>query len=402
MTSGRRGATALATIALAVSLLMGACTSLTPSPSSVASGGGVSSSSPVPAGSATAPSQTAAPTATPIPPGGVYAATVSGQIDPSLAGVPERVYVPNETSGDVTVIDPATFKVVGHFATGAYPEHITPDWDLQRLYVSNMNGGTLTPVDPRTSQPGAKISLPIFPYAVYFTLDGAKAMVVTDYISPKLVKDNGIHFYDRTTWKLLRYVQVPWPGADDLDLSADGSYLLVSCEYSGVVAKVDTNKMEVTGHVNVGSLPRDVRLAPDGRTFFVANEGLDGIQIVDPQAMTVTGFIPTGDGAHGIEFSRDTTQMFVANRAAGSISVIDIATLKVVATWHVGGSPDEMVLSPDGSQLWASNRYHASVSVIDTTTGKVITTIPVGSRPHGLTYWPQPGRMSIGQNGNMR
>jgi YVTN family beta-propeller protein len=61
-----------------------------------------------------------------------------------------------------------------------------------------------------------------------------------------------------------------------------------------------------------------------------------------------------------------------------------------------------MVLSPDGSQLWASNRYHGSVSVIDTTSGKVITTISVGSRPHELTYWPQPGRMSIGQNGNMR
>ncbi|MDQ2854104.1 MAG: beta-propeller fold lactonase family protein [Chloroflexota bacterium] len=394
--SGRRAATALAAC-----LLLGACSSSTPSPSSGPSGAGLATSSPSTTGVAS-PSPTAEPTATPVPTGGVYAATVSGQIDPSLFGIPARVYVPNETSGDVSVIDPATFAVVGHFTTGAYPEHITPDWDLQRLYVSNMNGGTLTPVDPRTSQPGDSIALPIFPYAVYFMLDGEKAMVVTDYISPKLVKDNGITFYNRRTWERLAYVQVPWPGADDLDLSADGSYLMISCEYSGVVAKVDTKTMAVTGHVDVGSLPRDVRLAPDGRSFFIANEGLDGIQVVDPQAMTVTGFIPTGNGAHGIEFSRDTSQMFVANRAAGSISVIDLASLKVVATWQVGGSPDEMSLSPDGSQLWVSNRYHGSVSVIDTTSGKVIHTIPVGSRPHGLTYWPQPGRMSIGQNGNMR
>jgi len=327
---------------------------------------------------------------------------VSGTIDPSLSGVPERVYVPNETSGNVTVIDPATFAVVGQFATGSYPEHVTPDWDLQRLWVSNMNAGTLTRVDPQTRQPADTIRLPIFPYAVYFTLDGEKAMVVTDYISPKLIKDNGVHFYNRQTWELLKFVQIPWTGADDLDLSADGSYLMISCEYSGVIAKVDTKEMVLTGHVDVGSLPRDVRLAPDGRAFFVANEGLDGIQVVDPEAMKVTGFIPTGDGAHGIEFSRDTSQMFVANRAAGTISVIDIATLKVVAVWPVGGSPDEMSLSPDGTQLWASNRYHASVSVVDTKSGEVITTIPVGDRPHGLTYWPQPGRMSIGQNGNMR
>ncbi len=389
-------------LALATCLLLGACSTPAPSPSSAASGGSLTSSSPIPSSAASSRSQTAEPTASPIPTGGVYAATVSGQIDPSLSGVPARVYVPNETSGDVTVIDPATFAVVGHFKTGAYPEHITPDWDLQRLWVSNMNGGTLTPVDPKTSQPGNNIALPIFPYAVYFTLDGEKAMVVTDYISPDLVKDNGITFYNRRTWERLQYVQVPWPGADDLDLSADGSYLMISCEYSGVVAKVDTKTMAVTGHVAVGSLPRDVRLAPDGRAFFVANEGLDGVQVVDPVAMTVTGFIPTGNGAHGIEISRDTSQMYVANRAAGTISVIDIASLHVVADWPVGGSPDEMSLSPDGSQLWVSNRYHGSVSVVDTKSGKVIHTITVGSRPHGLTYWPQPGRMSIGQNGNMR
>lgn len=332
----------------------------------------------------------------------MYSATVSGEIDPALAGIPERVYVPNEGSGDVTVIDPATFAVVGRFATGEYPEHVTPDWDLQRLYVSNMNGGTLTVVDPRTAEPADTISLPIFPYAVYFTLDGEKAMVVTDYISIDLIEDNGVHFYDRETWELLKFVQIPWTGADDLDLSADGSYLMISCEYSGFLAKVDTAKMELVGNVEVGSLPRDVRLAPDGKAFFVANEGLDGVQVVDPEAMEVTAFISTGDGAHGIEFSRDTSQMYVANRAAGTISVIDIASLKVVATWPVGGSPDEMSLSPDGSQLWASNRYHGSVSVVDTESGEVITSIEVGANPHGLTYWPQPGRMSIGQNGNMR
>ena len=61
-----------------------------------------------------------------------------------------------------------------------------------------------------------------------------------------------------------------------------------------------------------------------------------------------------------------------------------------------------MVLSPDGSRLWISNRHNGGVSVVDTATGKVLATIATGSAPHGLTYWPQPGVMSTGQNGNMR
>jgi len=332
----------------------------------------------------------------------VYAATVSGEIDPRAAGVPGRVYVPNEESDDVTVIDPATFEVVDRFAVGDAPEHITPDWGLEDLIVSNMNGGTLTVIDPMTSQPTETIELPLFPYAVYYTLDGEKAMVVTDYISIDDIEDNGVTFFDPETWEVLAFVQVPWTGADDADLTADGRYLAISAEYSGYLAFIDTETMTLAGSVEIGSLPRDVRLSPDGSVFYVTNEGLGGIQVVDAEEWELLEFIPTGEGTHGIEFSRDTTLMYVANRAAGTISVMDLATNDVVETWAVGGSPDEMVLNPDGSQLWASNRYHGSVSVIDTATGEVITTIATGANPHGLTYWPQPGRMAIGQNGNMR
>ena len=239
-------------VALMAGLLLAAC-SASPSPSAAPSGGGLGSPSATPASIASVPDSLGP---TPTPPAGVYAATVSGEIDPSIADVPERVYVPNELSGDVTVIDPATFTVIGRFATGAYPEHVTPDWDLQRLLVSNMNGGTLSVVDPRTAQTVDTITLSIFPYAVYFTVDGQKAIVVTDYISPSLIEDNGVHFYDRETWELLKFVQVPWPGADDLDLSVDGSYLMVSAEYSGVIARVDTREMALSGSVVVGSPPR--------------------------------------------------------------------------------------------------------------------------------------------------
>jgi YVTN family beta-propeller protein len=393
---GRRWAAALVIVGL-----LAACSAVaTPSeaPSSVPSAAGHESTT-SPSASA---SPSAAPTPTPEPAGGVYAGTVSGELDPRVADVPERVYVPNEEGNDVAVIDPATFEVIGRFPVGDMPEHVNPDWGLEYLWVSNMNGGFLTKVDPMTSQPIEEIDLPIFPYALYYTLDGEKVMVITNYIAQEDVGDNGVHFYDPDTWELLAYVNIPWPGADDADLTADGRYLAISAEYSGYLAFIDTEEMSLAGQVEIGSLPRDVRLGPAGDVFYVTNEGLDGIQIVDANSWELLEFIPTGDGAHGLEVSRDATRMFVANRAAGSISVIDVATRDLIETWLVGGSPDEMVLNPDGTQLWASNRYHGSVSVIDTTTGEVITTIATGANPHGLTYWPQPGSMAIGQNGNMR
>ena len=390
-----------ATVLLAGALLV-ACSTPTPSQSIPATdGASAPSAAPSPSALPSA-SPTPEPTPTPEPVGGVYSGTVSGQLDPRVADVPERVYVPNEESDDVAVIDPETFEVIDRFPVGDAPEHVNPDWSLENLYVSNMNGGTLTVIDPMTSRPTETIDLPIFPYALYYTLDGEKVMVVTNYIAEEDIADNGVHFYDPDTWELIEYVQVPHTGADDADLTADGRYLAISAEYSGWLVFIDTVEMKLAGEVNIGSLPRDVRLSPDGTVFYVTNEGLGGIQVVDAEAWELLEFIPTGEGTHGIEFSRDTTRMYVANRAAGTISVIDLATNDVVETWPVGGSPDEMVLNPDGSQLWTSNRYHGSVSVIDTATGEVIATIETGANPHGLTYWPQPGSMAIGQNGNMR
>ncbi len=391
-------------IVLLAGASLAACSTPTTSPSQTASANAASATAEASAGvsQSAAPSASVDPTPTPEPVGGVYGGTVSGELDPRVADVPERVYVPNEESDDVTVIDPATFEVIDRFAVGDAPEHVNPDWGLESLWVSNMNGGFLTEIDPMTSKPIGEVDLPIFPYALYYTLDGEKVMVITNYIAEEDIADNGVHFYDPDTWELIEYVQVPHTGADDADLTADGRYLAISAEYSGWLVFIDTVEMEVAGEVEIGSLPRDVRLSPDGSVFYVTNEGLGGIQVVDAEAWELLEFIPTGEGTHGIDFSRDTTLMYVANRAAGTISVIDVSTNDVVDNWPVGGSPDEMVLNPDGSQLWVSNRYHGSVSVIDTATGVVITTIETGANPHGLTYWPQPGSMAIGQNGNMR
>jgi YVTN family beta-propeller protein len=49
-----------------------------------------------------------------------------------------------------------------------------------------------------------------------------------------------------------------------------------------------------------------------------------------------------------------------------------------------------------------SGRYDDEVYVIDVASGGLVARIPVGVGPHGLCYWPQPGRYSLGHTGNMR
>jgi len=68
----------------------------------------------------------------PVPdPNNLYSETTAGKLSPSVAGHLARVYVPDRRSNDVTVIDPATMKLVDRFRVGINPQHIAPSWYLQ-------------------------------------------------------------------------------------------------------------------------------------------------------------------------------------------------------------------------------------------------------------------------------
>ena len=325
----------------------------------------------------------------------VWAGIEAGNWNPAVRDDPELVYVPNGKPGTVEVIDPKTYRLIRSFPVGSFPEHVTPSWDLRWLYVDVSASSQLVVIDPRTGKPTGRVIKGIdHPYNLYFTPDGSKAIVAAEYI-------NRLDFRDPHTWRLIKGVPIPG-GIDHLDFSADGRYLLIGTEFAGNVYKVDVRRMRVTGVVHVGGLPVDVKLSPDGSVFYVANQGLSGVSIIDPVAMRQVGFLHTGKGAHGFAVSRDTRSLYLSNRLAGTISVIDFATRKVVKTWRVGGSPDMLQVTPDGSELWVSNRYGTTVEVVDTATGRITHTIEVGPDPHGLAYFPQPGRYSLGHNGVYR
>ena len=324
----------------------------------------------------------------------VYAATMTSEVKDSLAGLPERVYVPNVMDNSIVVIDPATFEIVDSFAVEQLPYHITPSWDMSELLVNNEQSSTFTVVDPKTGQPSGSISAP-FPYNFYFTPDGEMAIVVVERLQM-------LEFRDPETWDLLGSTYIPWPGVDHLDFSKDGDYFLASSEWSGVVSKVDVKKMELVDYVEVGALPIDIKLSPDGSLFYVADQGSMGVHVIEPESMEEIDFIPTGEGAHGLQVSRDTKSLYVSNRTEGTISVIDFKTRKVTDKWVTGGTPDMLQLSPDGRQLWVSGRYDGAVYVLDTESGELLSTIYTGAQPHGLAYFPNPGRYSLGHNGVYR
>jgi len=329
----------------------------------------------------------------------VYAATRPGKLSPVVAGFPERIYVPNSGANTVDVIDPRTFKIIDHFAVGKEPQHVVPSYDLKHLWVASDLGDSLTHIDPATGRKGE--TLPVKdPYNMYFTPDGQFAIVVAERL-------HRLDFRDAHTLKLVDSLVVPCRGVDHMDFSADGRYLIASCEFSGEMVKVDVATHKLLGTLKLPgahAMPQDVRLTPDGSLFYVADMMAHGVHEIDGDSFRLVGFLPTGKGTHGLYFSRDSKWLYASNREEGSISVIDVATRKVSTKWTIpgGGSPDMGGVSADGKVLWLSGRYHAEVYAFDTSDGHLLARIRVSKGPHGLCVYPQPGRYSLGHTGMMR
>jgi len=334
-----------------------------------------------------------------LDPNDVYAADRPNALSAAVANDLNLVYVPNNGSSSVSIIDPKTYKVIRTVSVPFSPEHVVPSWDLRTLWVNSDRGNALTPIDPATGQFGKPMSIND-PYNLYFTPDGKYAIVMAEAA-------HQIVFRDAHTMAINKIVPVKCDGVNHADFSPDGRYFIATCEFSGDLVKVDTASEAIIGTLHLPqphSMPQDIKISPDGKTWYVADMQTSGIWMLNGDKFADPSFMPTGDGAHGLYVSRDSKVMYIANRGEGSVSVLDFATNKLIAKWQIpgGGSPDMGGLSADGKVLWLSGRYHGVVYAFDTTDGHLIAKIKVGSEPHGLAIWPQPGRYSLGHTGILR
>jgi DNA-binding beta-propeller fold protein YncE len=335
----------------------------------------------------------------------VYAADGPGMLSATVRSDPARVYVPNSKSDTVDVIDPATFKIVDHFALPKHrkgllePQHVVPSWDLKKLWVAQDLGDQLTMIDPATGKAGETVHVDD-PYNMYYTPDGKYAIVMAE-------REKRIDFRDANDiGKVVNRVPVNCEGVNHADFTIDGRYMIATCEFSSEIIKVDVAAQKVLGHLKLepNGMPQDCRISPDGKVFYIANMDANGVHLVDGDAFRQIGFLPTGKGAHGLYFSRDAKTLYISNRGEGSISLLDLSTRKLTGKWKIpgGGSPDMGGVTADGKELWLSGRYNSEVYVFDTANGELRARIKVGQGPHGMCVWPQPGRYSLGHTGNMR
>src|SRR3954453_6683982 len=193
-----------------------------------------------------------------------------------------RVYVSNEGSGDLTIIDPVKMEPIATVALGKRARGIHPSPDGNLLYVA-LSGSPMAPpgVDESTLPPPDKSA-------------------------------DGVGIFDIAQQKMLRKV----PGGSDPEqfaISKDGKLLYVSNEDAGGLSFVDPANGQVLKTVKTGDEPEGVTLAPDGKNVYVTSEEEGTVAVVDTATQAVVKTIPVGRRPRGIAFTPDGSRVYITN-----------------------------------------------------------------------------------------
>ncbi|MCL5807530.1 MAG: YncE family protein [Deltaproteobacteria bacterium] len=296
--------------------------------------------------------------------------------------------------------------------TGAWAASI-PDIDARdRVFIANEDSNTITVINPRTNTVEATINLTSFdedPRPPFRFVTGGAIPTHPAMIHKPLyhgcINAHGV---------------VPSPDGTMLATSGRGSsnvYLIdaVNKKVIGNVpnpfASATTNPERISSGILVGREPHEPTFTRNGRELWVAVRGEDRIAVLDVEAAVkqaggldakaVRAFIGTVNGPSQVWFNAAGTLAFVASQKVPKVDVLSVnpdgrgfshperlMTLDISGQDKPGFTPF-LKTSPDGREVWFSHKLADGVSARSATDPfGVVDTVTLGSmaRPNHLEF----------------
>jgi YVTN family beta-propeller protein len=238
------------------------------------------------------------------------------------------VYVANDNSGTVSVINAVTNAVEATISVGRFPQSLAITPDGRRVYVASTGDDSVSVIDTATNTVTATITdLPTLgnglnngPSAVVVSPDGSRVYAANS------MGQGAVWVIDTTTNSVLNTivyapaVQLNTTGA--LAISRDGGNLYVTNISYGTptMSVINTANGNVSA-VQFGNFPGAVAVSPDGRLLYATTSS--GVSVIDTATNKAIGSIGGLSRLGGMAVSPDGHTVFVVNCVdAGTLSMV--------------------------------------------------------------------------------
>ena len=320
-----------------------------------------------------------------------------------LAAATSRIYVMNNAGTTISIVDPATNKVVETIPGIEVPEgaHFSPDGS--RVYVTNGAEKLLDVLDRKTGKPIKRVPISGYANDLAVTKDG-KLVLVCIAQNP-----GALDIIDTATLEKVKSIPTK-SRLHDVDVTADSKYAVAGSPEGKFAIFVDLQKKELVGQMDFdqGVMPIAVESGPNGagRRIFLELNQTHGFVVVDfAKRQEITrvklpdepgGFPKGGAPSHGIGIAPDGKTLWVNSRPNNSVFVYSLPDLKLLGRVPmpvinlpgkepIGAGPNWITFTGDGKTVYITNRAMRSVTAIDVKTMKQVAIIPVGEAPDRIS-----------------
>jgi PQQ-dependent catabolism-associated beta-propeller protein len=295
----------------------------------------------------------------------------------------DLVFVSNEGTDQVTIIDGATGRIDGALPTGKRPRGMGISPDRKTLYVAASDSNRIEAWDIAARKLMRILHSGPDPERFAVSPDGKTIYVANE--------DNSlISFLDIATDKVTHEVKV---GAEPegVGVSTDGKLLVTTSETTSTAHFIDAANGEMLDSEPVGTRPRYVLFLDGGKTVWVSSEQRGRISIFDAATHKLIGTIDlvqqvdTDKPVQTVEMAatRDERRVFVGMGRTNMVAEIDPKTRSVVRTFPTGERTWSVALSPDETRLYAVSGISGTLTIIDIQRNKLRHTVKLPGRPWG-------------------
>ena len=208
------------------------------------------------------------------------------------------LYVTTEIENSITVIDPATMKVVATIPTGQPESHMLAISSDGRLgYTANVAPGTVSVLDLEAKK--VLTIIPVCKNTQRISLSTDDRWIFTsDQNQPRLA------VIDTRTNGVSQWIEMPASGYGSAP-TPDGRWLVIALPRVNQVAVIDLQTLKVAHTITVPRTPQEVLVRPDGAEAYVSCDASKQIAVLDAKTWTVKKLIDAGTGADGLAWAKE-------------------------------------------------------------------------------------------------
>jgi gliding motility-associated-like protein len=201
--------------------------------------------------------------------------------------------------------------------------------DGKKVYVANENTFNVTIIDVATGIAEAPIHVGVFPYGIAASPDGT-----TVYVG--CIGENAIIAMDTQTHAITP-IKVNF-GPTGIAVSPDNTRVYAtSAQYNGLLKVVNTATKMVIANIPIGDVSTGVCVSPDGSRVYVSNTNSNSVMVIDAVANKVIKTLTVGTRPFGVSLTPDGKYLYVANEDSHNVHVISTADNTIVNVIDVGG-----------------------------------------------------------------